>query len=70
MLYCFVVLFLEMQGLNVYSILQHDTLVMSAKAVQGTIERLHPKWPSQRERKIMELIEQRKQGQQQQQQHS
>lgn len=30
-----------MQGLNVYSILQHDTLVMTQDAVNRIVERMH-----------------------------
>lgn len=33
--------FLFLQGLNVYSILQHDTLVMSRDAVNKIVERMH-----------------------------
>lgn len=32
---------LEMQGLNVYSILQHDTLVMTRDAINRIVERMH-----------------------------
>jgi ribosomal protein L4 len=31
----------SLQGLNVYSILQHDTLVMSRDAVNKIVERMH-----------------------------
>ncbi len=34
-------LFHDVQGLNVYSILQHDTLVMSIGAIRRIEERLH-----------------------------
>jgi ribosomal protein L4 len=33
--------FHDVQGLNVYSILQHDTLVMSIGAIRRIEERLH-----------------------------
>jgi ribosomal protein L4 len=32
---------LQMQGLNVYSILQHDTLVMTRDAINRIVERIH-----------------------------
>jgi ribosomal protein L4 len=34
-------LFHDVQGLNVYSILQHDTLVMSIGAIRRIEDRLH-----------------------------
>ena len=50
----------SIQGLNVYSILQHDSLVMTVGAARGIEERLReekfqPRWKLRRQQQLLQM---------------